>query len=103
VAEALECAPEKIPTLIADLRPGAAWRSGFGIAEPSPRLVEAIESLSEVLTEAGRADGAPTFDVVLATVREDPAGQHPIDETVRAALRSALEQLRSRQGAVPVG
>ena len=46
---------------------------------------------------AARADGAPTFDAVLAAVREDTSGKRPLDELVRAVLRSTLEQLRSRQ------
>jgi hypothetical protein len=97
VAETLACAPEQIPALVADVRPGAAWRSELGIAEPSPRLVEAIESLDETLESAARATGTPTFDAVLAAVRDDRSGEPTLDELVRAALRSTFEQLRSRQ------
>src|SRR5262245_10337426 len=103
VAETLAHAPERIPALVADARPGAAWRSELGIAEPSQRLVEAIEALNEVTQAAARAAGTPTFDAVLAAVREDRSGEQPLDELVRAVLRSTLEQLRSRQPAVPDG
>ena len=101
MAETLAHAPERIAGLVADSRPGAAWRSELGIAEPSQRLVEAIESLSEIMQAAARAAGAPASDAVLAAVREDTSGKQPLDELVRAVLRSTLEQLRSRQAAVP--
>jgi hypothetical protein len=99
VAETLAHAPERIPALLTDVRPGAAWRSEIGIAEPTPRLVEAIESLDELMRAAAPASGAPAFDAVLAAVREGRSGEPPLDELVRAVLRSTLEQLRSRQAA----
>src|SRR5262245_30715536 len=101
VAETLAHTPERIPALVADLRPGAPWRSELGITEPSQRLVEAIDSLDELMRAAGRAAGTTTFDAVLAAAREEPSGEHPLDKLVRAALRSTLEQLRSRQETVP--
>jgi hypothetical protein len=101
VAETLAYAPERIPALIADARPGAAWRSKLGIAEPSQRLVEAIESLNEMMLAAARAGGTPTFKAVLAAARERRSGEVPLDELVRAVLRSTLEQFRSRQAAAP--
>jgi hypothetical protein len=96
VAETLAHAPERIPTLLADSRPRAAWRSELGIPEPSQEVVEAMEILNEIL-KAARAAGTSTFEAVLATVREDRSEQQPLDELVRAVLRSTLEQLRSRQ------
>ena len=101
VAETLAHAPERIAALLADVRPGAAWRSELGIAEPSQRLVEAIESLDKMMQAAARAADAPTFDAVLAAAREDRSGEQPVDELVRTVLRSTLEQLRSRQPAAP--
>jgi hypothetical protein len=69
VAEALVHAPEQIPTLVADARPGAAWRSALGLAEPTEQLAGAIESLDELLQATG-----PTVDSVLAAAAEDPSG-----------------------------
>jgi hypothetical protein len=92
VAQALEHVPERIPTLLADARPGAAWRSALGLPEPSLQLDQAIASLSAVV------EGA-TFDTVLAASRETRAGEQPLDELVRSVLRATLEQLRSRQAA----
>src|SRR5262245_6152650 len=101
VAETLAYAPERIPALVEEARPGAAWRSELGIAEPSQGLVEAIESLDKTMAAATGAAGPPTFDLVLAAVREARSGEQPLDEMVRNVLRSTLEQLRSRQSAVP--
>jgi hypothetical protein len=97
VAQILAQAPERIPALLADARPGAAWRSGLDIADPSPRLDKAIASVSAVIDGATSAGGPPSFDAVLAASREIRAGEQPLDELVRSALRAALEQLLSRQ------
>jgi hypothetical protein len=37
---------------------------------------------------------------VLAAVREERSGEQPLDHVVRAAMRSTLEQFRSRQTVV---
>jgi hypothetical protein len=103
VAETLAHAPERIPALLADARPGAAWRSALGIADPAPNLDEAIASLSAVIEAAAPADDPPSFDAVLAASRETRLGEQPLDELVRSALRATLEQLRSRQAAAPNG
>jgi hypothetical protein len=101
VAETLAHAPKRIPALVADARPGAVWRSELGIAEPSPQLGEAIESLNETMQAAARAGGTPTFDAVLVAAYEDRSGEQTLGELVGSVLRSTLEQLRSRQAAVP--
>jgi hypothetical protein len=101
VAETLAHAPERIPAVVAEARPGAAWRSELGIAEPSTRLGEAIESLNERLQAGAEARGPSTFDEVLVAAYEDRSREHTLDELVGSVLRSTLEQLRSRQPAVP--
>jgi hypothetical protein len=98
VAEALAHAPEQIPALVADARPGAAWRSALRIAEPTEQLGAAIDSLDELLQATG-----PTLDAVLAAAAEDRSGEKALDELVRAVLRSTLEQLCSRQAVTPGG
>jgi hypothetical protein len=103
VAETLAHAPERIPALLADARSGAAWRSALGIADPSPKLDKAIASLSAVIERAAPADDPPSFDAVLAASRENRAGEQPLDELVRGALRATFEQLRSRQAVAPNG
>ncbi|HEX8855383.1 MAG TPA: hypothetical protein VF752_07255 [Thermoleophilaceae bacterium] len=101
VAETLAHAPERIPAVLADAREGAAWRSALGIADPSPQLDKAIAFLSAVIERAAPEDGPPSFDAVLAASRESGAGEQPLDELVRSALRATLEQLRSRQPRQP--
>jgi hypothetical protein len=103
VAETLAHGPERIPALVADARPGAVWRSELGIAELSPQLGEAIESLDETIQAATRAGGTPTFDAVLAAANEYRSGEQTLGELVGSVLRSTLEQLRSRQAAVSDG
>jgi hypothetical protein len=92
-AETLAYAPERLPALMADARPGAAWRSELGIAEPSQRLGEAIESFCETML----AVGIPTFDAVLAASREDRSDEPALDELVRAVLRSTFEHRCARR------
>jgi hypothetical protein len=62
----------------------------------SQQFSEAIESLGEMLRAAAPAAGTATFDAMLAASREDRSDEQPLDELVRAVLRSTLEQLRSR-------
>ena len=101
VAETVAHAPERIPALLADARPGAAWRSALRLADPSPNLNNAIASLSAVIEGAAPAHDPPSFDALLAASRETRAGEPPLDELVRSAIRATLEQLRSRQAAAP--
>ena len=68
-----------------------------GLAEPSPELGEAIESVNERMQAASRAGGTPTFDTVLAAAYEDRSEAQTLGNLVGSVLRSTLEQLRSRQ------
>jgi hypothetical protein len=49
LAEALTFAPERIEAVPANGHTGAAWRTSLGLAEPSPQLEQAIESIDEVV------------------------------------------------------
>ena len=89
--------------MIGNARPGAVWRSEFGIAEPSPQLGEAIESLNEKLQAAARASATRTFDAVLVAASADRSGAHTLGELVDSVLRSTLEQHRSRQAVATLG
>ena len=97
VAEALAHAPARAGGLLADAQAGASWRTAFGISGPSPRLSEAIESIREALAAATPIGGAPSFDALLNSVREDRADEPALSELVRRVLQSTLEQLRTRQ------
>ena len=97
VSEAVAYAPERIDRLLAAAGPGATWRAELGLPELSPRLADAIESLGRV----ARADPLPldasSFDVLLTAVEEDQPGESILDQVVRHALLSMLEERRTRQ------
>jgi hypothetical protein len=97
VSEAAEYAPECIDELLAAARPGATWRAELDLPEPSPRLAEAIESLGRVARGAPLPAGASSFDALLTTAGEDHPGDTTLDELVRRALLSTLEERRTRQ------
>jgi hypothetical protein len=97
LAEALAYTPGRARALLADAHPGAPWRTDLGIAEPPPRLNQAIESIGRALAATTPTDGTPTFDALLDSVRQDRDDEQGLDRLVRQVLRSTLEQLRSRQ------
>jgi len=97
VAEALAYTPERAQDLIADAGEGAPWRAAFGLANPSARVTEAIDSIAQMLTAVTPASGPPSFDALLLTTQESRPDEPPLDRLVRRILRSALEQLRTRQ------
>jgi hypothetical protein len=97
VAEAAAYAPDLIDELLPAVRPGAPWRTELGLPEPTPRLAVAIESLTRVVRAALLRVGAPLFDALLSAANEDHPGETTLDEVVRRALLSMLEERRTRQ------
>ena len=97
VSEAVAYAPERIDELLAAARPGATWRAELGLPEPSPQLADAIESLGRVARAAPSPPGATAFDALLTTANEDRPGERTLDQVVRHALLSMLEERRARQ------
>jgi hypothetical protein len=97
VSEAAAYAPERIDVLLAGAGPGATWRAELGLPELSPRLADAIESLSRVARGAPLPAGPSLFDALLTATKEDHPGEANLDEVVRRALLSMLEQRRTRQ------
>jgi hypothetical protein len=97
VSEAAEYAPECIEGLLAAARPGATWRAELDLPEPSPRLAAAIESLGRVARAAPLPAGASSFDVLLTAAAEDQPDDTDLDDLVRHALLSTLEERRTRQ------
>src|SRR5258708_19019960 len=77
-AEALAHAPGRALAVLADARPGAPWRAALAIAEPSPRVIDAIESLAHLVQADIPAGGAPAFDPELIAARGEKAGEEPI-------------------------
>jgi hypothetical protein len=97
LAEALAYAPEDVRELLSDARAGAPWRAAFGIAEPSPGLGAAVESMARAVQEATPSGGVPTLGAFLLAAAESPADETRLDSLVRRVLRSTLEQARTRQ------
>jgi hypothetical protein len=97
LSEAAAYAPERIELLLAAARSGATWRAELGLPEPSPRLADAIESLGRVAGAASLPADPPSFDALLSSAREDHPGETTLDEVVRHALLSMLEERRTRQ------
>jgi len=97
ISEVAEYAPERIDRLLAAARPGATWRVELDLPEPSPRLAGAIESLGRLARAAPLAGGASPFDALLTAAGEDHPDDTSLDELVRHALLSMLEERRTRQ------
>jgi hypothetical protein len=97
VAEALAYTPSRALSVLADAHASAPWRASLGIPEPSPRVSKTIDSLTHVVIAATPPGRAPTFAAVLAATREDKPDENALSRLTRRALRSTLEQLRTRQ------
>ena len=97
VAEALAYTPARAQAVVADARPGASWRLDLGVAEPSPRLSDAIDSLERALSAAMPPGGAPSLDAVLLAVEDGRPGESALDALARRVLRSTVEQLCTRR------
>jgi hypothetical protein len=100
-AEALAYTPARAQAVLAEARPGAPWRADLGIAEPSPRLRDAIDSIERALSAAMPGGGAPSLDALLLAVRDGQPGESALDSLARRVLRSTLEQLCTRQAEQP--
>jgi hypothetical protein len=99
VAEALAYMPERAQDLLADAGGGTPWRNALNLAEPTPLLTQAMESIGHALAAATPAGGVPSFDAALISAQESRPDEPPLERLTRRVLRSALEQLRTRQGA----
>jgi hypothetical protein len=95
VAEALTCAPERIDAVLADAAADASWRSGLGIAPPSPPLSEAMEAMGNVVRTTASKYGATLIDALIGT--DEDQWSEP-DRLAARVLRSRVAQRRSRQG-----
>ena len=97
VSEAAAYAPERVDVLLASTRAGAAWRAELGLPELSPRLADAMESLSQLARAAPLPAGATLFEALLTAAKEGHTDETSLDEVVRRALLSMLEERRTRQ------
>jgi hypothetical protein len=97
VSEAAAYAPQRIDRLLGAAGPGATWRAELGLPEPSPRLGAAIASLGRLARAAPIPAGPSSFDALLTAATQDHPGETTLDQVVRHALLSMLEERRTRQ------
>jgi hypothetical protein len=82
--------------LLAAAHPGATWRTELDLPEPLPRLGAAIESLGRVVRAAPVPAGVSLFDALVTAAGENQPGDTTLDELVRHALLSMLEEILAR-------
>ena len=97
ISETLAYAPELLDVLMSEARPGAPWRAGLGLAEPSARLSAAIDSLDRLAAAVAPVPAPGRFDAMLRAVRQDPPAEPALDGLVRRVLLAVLEECRTRQ------
>jgi hypothetical protein len=97
VSEVARYAPERIDQLLAAAGSGATWRADLDLPEPSPRLAAAIDSLGRLARSAPSQGSQALFDTLLDAARQDDPDDAPLDDVVRHALLSMLEERRTRQ------
>ena len=100
MAEVLAYAPGDAEAILAEARPGAPWRSGFGLPEPSPQLGRAITAMGRAVLTGVPDGGMPTFDSVLSAASEDRDGESPLDALVWQVLRAMFEERRTRNPSI---
>jgi hypothetical protein len=93
VAEALAHDPDRTAAVLDDARSDAPWRAAMALAPTTGRLVDAIESLRRFVL----ANGAATYDALLAAAGRQPQDEEPLDRMVRRALLSMLEERQTRR------
>jgi hypothetical protein len=84
VSEALAYAPEHLGALMSEAWPGAPWRAGLGLPEPSAPLEAAIDSLGRLLAAVAPGPAGSQFDAILRAARQDPPAE-PASTAWRAA------------------
>jgi hypothetical protein len=102
-AEALVCAPERVEATLAAAEARSPWRVALELAEPSPTLGEAIESMARAVRTALAASSQPPPHAVLADIRDGKPCVPGLDRLIRRILRSALEQRLARGAWGPDG
>ena len=75
LTEALAYAPGRAQAVLGDARSGAPWRAELGIAEPSARLSDAIDSMHKALSASTPPGGPPSLDALLFAVRNAQPGE----------------------------
>ena len=97
VSEAAHYTPQRLDALLAEARPEGPWRAELGLAQPSRRLSDALESLERLVHAARNPAGTAPFDDLLTRASEDPPEEGTLDRLVRRVLLAMLEERATRQ------
>jgi hypothetical protein len=97
VAEVLAHAPDRLEAVLAEARADVSWRDKLGLPQPSPRLSQAIDAMAGAVRAATSADGATSFDALLAVAADDRRDEDGLERVARRVLLSMLEQRWTRQ------
>jgi hypothetical protein len=97
ISEVLAYAPDDLDAMLSEARPGASWRAGLGLPEPSALLSAAIESLSQRATTVGGLSGPSRFGALCRAARNSPPGESDLDRLTRLVLLAMLEQRQTRE------
>jgi hypothetical protein len=96
-AEALAHAPERATAVVADARSGAGWVSTLGLAAPSRKLGDAIDSMSTAIRAASPPGGTATSEAVASALRENRPDEAELEGLVRRVLLAMIDQRGTRQ------
>jgi hypothetical protein len=67
------------------------------LAQPTGRLADAIASLQRFVVANATPNGSCTYDSVLTAARQEVPDEKPLDQIVRRALLSMLEERQTRR------
>jgi hypothetical protein len=102
-AEALAHAPERASAVLAEAGSGAGWRETLGLAEPSPKLADAIDSMSKAVRAVSPPAGKPALEAIASALRKSLTGEPELDVLVRRVLLAMIEERGTRQPAIGTG
>jgi hypothetical protein len=97
IAEVLASTPERLDRTLIEAHDGRTWRAELGIAELSPALNQTIDAMGQLLSSATPGDFEQPLEDALTLTREPRPDDDRHETLARRALRSALEQRRTRQ------
>ncbi len=97
IAEALVFAPQSAERLISAAGEGAPWRLSLNLAALSPQLADALRSMANAIRAAITIDPIDPVSAILVSCGIGPESESEIGRLSCLVMRSALEQLRTRQ------
>src|SRR5262249_20136950 len=97
VAEALAHAPERVPTVLAEARSGAGWRSTLGLEDPAQSLDDGIDFMRRALGAVSASGDATGLQAIASLLRKSLPREPELGGLVRRVLLAMIEQRGTRQ------